>query len=227
MITDLRRVGRKVREAGPAYTGALLLYRLLPARHAAMCRLVVMTVPTDRQLAEARPLEPGEIVRWAGPGDVDALDAMGQSRALVEARWARGHRASVLEVDGELIGYTWYGRRIIEEEDLHLRLVAGEDQCVAFDGRVVAERRGRGHFGRLMRQTLARVGDEGVTGVLIVIDRLNRKSIGAHVGMGAKIETTLDIAHVGSHTVVWDEARRRLMYAAGGEYVVLEAGADF
>jgi GNAT superfamily N-acetyltransferase len=167
-----------------------VLYTLILGARAlvspALFRLTRMEILELLPKAAVTAVVPEEQTRWAGPEDLRLLEALGHETDVLQRRLAAGARAFVLAERQEILAYVWFHRPVHDEEDLGVRFVLGPGEMWLFDAMVRAEHRGRGFYPRLLRAASHDLGRQGVSRILIAIDRANRNSLRAHHAAGAE-----------------------------------------
>jgi GNAT superfamily N-acetyltransferase len=186
------RVRAKVQEAGPGYTGFLLLQRLLPDS----IRIHPLVL-TGRRVRRDAPADLRGI-RWGTRADLERLPVPPDLRHPLAERFDSGERFCVLEDGDRVLAYVWYRPGPYAHEEFGLRFLLGPRQVWGSDGYVVREGRGRGLGSRLFSTAPSLLAEEDHDLVLSIIDRPNRNMARLQRATGAVHVADLLVLRVGN-----------------------------
>ncbi|MFO0687467.1 MAG: GNAT family N-acetyltransferase [Myxococcota bacterium] len=181
----LDRVIAKLREVGPRYAIVLLLSRFVPPHVLSASRIVVLHLPTS----EVRRKDP--IGRWADSDELPLLTGFGHEIATLVERFARGDRAWIMVEGDRLVGYCWFTQGDYHDEATGLAFPSHPGEVWLYDAMVHRDQRGRGIYPRLLAGAARQLGREGVRGIRIIVEALNRNSIRAHEAGGAVVREAI------------------------------------
>lgn len=101
----LRKLYRTVLHMPPLRLAQVIFQNLVPQR---ILDINVIMVRSRR--LHVTPSKPNNDVgiRWLTPGDVPMLaEVKNEDPRFIESRLSEGHRAVVVEIEGEIVGYNW------------------------------------------------------------------------------------------------------------------------
>jgi len=138
-------------------------------------------------------------------------------------RFERGLRFYALREGGRVVASTWLvqpgGQEFIDEGGIGLKM--DHDAASIRDAFVVADRRGRGLFPRLVAAAAARIG--GLSALWSVVDRSNTPSLRAHFRAGFEPLDRLQVVHLAGALLIrlrWPgRIPRGTVYAEGRRLV--------
>jgi GNAT superfamily N-acetyltransferase len=181
-----------VREAGPGYTGFLVLQRLLPDS----VRFHPLVLTARRVTRDEPAARRG--VRWGTRDDLARLPVRPDLRHPLAERFDSGERFCVLEDGDRVLAYVWYRLGPYAHEEFGLRFLLRPGQVWGSDGYVVRERRGRGLGSRLFSTAPSLLEQGGHELVLSIIDRPNRNMARLQRATGAVHVADLLVLRVGN-----------------------------
>jgi len=182
----LRETIRMVREVGLLSTAVRAVWRVAP--WADFDFSITWLTKTDTQEFAGAARDERE-VRFATRDDVDLLASArrispyGKPREVWEDWFRQGVITSVLQRDGELVGY--YSEK--EGANRHrnwISYIPSPGDSWTLDTWVAPDTRGQGIHGRLMRFVLAERAQAGFVRTLSTIDFFNKRSLRAHAKTG-------------------------------------------
>jgi len=184
----LRETIAMVREVGPLSAGVRAVWRVAPGADFD-CSIAWLTRTDTRSFADAVRNE--KEIRFARPDDVDLLASArrasphGKPKEVWEDRFRRGVVTSVLERNGELVGYCcqWAGEY---RHRKWIRYLPSPGDTWTIDIWVVPGERGRDIHGRLKRFALAERVEAGYVRALAMIEFSNKRSLRASAKSGGK-----------------------------------------
>lgn len=186
------RVRDKVREAGPGYTGFLLLQHLLPDS----VRIHPLVL-TGRRVTRGAPAGLRDI-RWGTRVDLARLPVPPDLHHPLAERFNSGERFCVLEEGDRVLAYVWYRLGPYAHDEFGLRFQLGPRHVWGSDGFVVREGRGQGLGSRLFSTAPSLLADEDHDLVLSIIDRPNRNMARLQRATGAVHVADLLVFRVGN-----------------------------
>jgi len=214
------RVRAKVQEAGPGYTGFLLLQRLLP--DSVQIHPLVLT---GRRVTHGAPADLRGI-RWGTRADLARLPVPPDLRDPLAARLEAGERFCVLEDGDRVLGFAWYRPGPYVHEEFGLRILLSPRQVWGSDAFVPREGRGRGLGSRLLSAVpslLAEEEDHDL--VLAIIDRPNRNMARLQRATGAVHVADLVVFCVGRVILLRERRGGRARWHLGRSGIPLSVRA--
>jgi GNAT superfamily N-acetyltransferase len=185
------RVRAKVQEAGPGYTGFLLLQRLFPDS----VRIHPLVL-TGRRVTRDAPADLRGI-RWGTRDDLARLPIPPGLRDPLAGRLAAGERFCVLEDGDRVLAFAWYRPGPYPHEEFGLRILLSPRQVWGSDAFVAREGRGRGLGSRLLSAAPSLMAEEDHDLVLAIIDRPNRNMARLQRATGAVHVADLLVLRIG------------------------------